>query len=761
MNGASNSRRSHLPLRPRRARRHLWDHWGERYAGWTYSGRWWIVTLWLVVAAATVLVPPPRAAQDETASLIPLDSPAIQTEKRAFEVFGFPLSSRTSVVQRDPAGLDPFVQAESVLDAIATVQQPQPWPLLGALPFPNALPFGGRHEQNTAILTYLFMDPVSSFASQEEAAQRYVARELGRPEDRVIGVVGSVPARAEQGALLADNLPKLEILTLVAIILLVGVSFRSVVVPLVALGAAGLAVAVTLWCTAAAAALFRVGAPVELKPLLVALLLGVVTDYTIFYVTGYLAALGRGDLGRREQVTRAIVSYTHIIVAAGATVAAGTLTLLVARSGFFRAFGPAMALTIFVGLMVSVTLVPALLAILGPKMLWPRRPVPRVHPTDSQPNHSSGPGTPRRFSVVHALTRPPVAAAALALCVAALLIASLPLGRMTLGAKFSSSLPEGNRVAVATQAAAAGYAPGITSPTTLLLELEGITREPTKLRRLQEAIEAYPGVAGVIGPVQAVTERNVGVVLAKGGNAARMMIILDSPPLDATAIRTLSRLEDDLPGISTKVGLQDASLGLAGDTALAAGLVDSTLSDLGRIALASLTVNLLLLILFLRALVAPVYLLLCSVLALTASLGLTSWVFLELLGDDGVTFYVPFAAAVLLVSLGSDYNIFGVGRVWDEARRRPLRDAITTAVPESSRAITTAGLALAVSFGMLAVIPLTAFRELAFAMGVGILIDAFVVRSIMVPALLALIGRYSAWPGRLGPRPQAPPVRNL
>ena len=114
---------------------------------------------------------------------------------------------------------------------------------------------------------------------------------------------------------------------------------------------------------------------------------------------------------------------------------------------------------------------------------------------------------------------------------------------------------------------------------------------------------------------------------------------------------------------------------------------------------------------------------------------------------DGLTFYVPFAAAVLLVSLGSDYNIFGVGRVWDEARHLPLREAVLKAVPESSRAITAAGVTLAVSFGMLAIIPLTPFRELGFAMAVGILIDAFVVRSLLVPAMLVLVGPVSGWPG--------------
>jgi RND superfamily putative drug exporter len=159
-------------------------------------------------------------------------------------------------------------------------------------------------------------------------------------------------------------------------------------------------------------------------------------------------------------------------------------------------------------------------------------------------------------------------------------------------------------------------------------------------------------------------------------------------------------------------------------------------------------VDLLLLVVFLRALVAPLYLLATSVLAVGASLGLTTWVFQDLLGRDGVIFYVPFAAAVLLVALGSDYNIFSVGYIWEEARRRPLPEALAAAVPRSTRAINAAGVTLAVSFALVALIPVAPFEELAFAVAVGVLIDAFVVRSLLVPALVSLVGRASSWPSR-------------
>jgi RND superfamily putative drug exporter len=92
--------------------------------------------------------------------------------------------------------------------------------------------------------------------------------------------------------------------------------------------------------------------------------------------------------------------------------------------------------------------------------------------------------------------------------------------------------------------------------------------------------------------------------------------------------------------------------------------------------------------------------------------------------------------------------VFVVGRIFQEARRRPLREAVAVAVPRASRAITTAGLALAAGFGLLALVPLAQFRELAVAMAIGIVLDTFVVRSLLVPALVVLFGRAGSWPER-------------
>lgn len=117
------------------------------------------------------------------------------------------------------------------------------------------------------------------------------------------------------------------------------------------------------------------------------------------------------------------------------------------------------------------------------------------------------------------------------------------------------------------------------------------------------------------------------------------------------------------------------------------------------------------------------------------------------LGHPDVSYYVPIGVAVLMVSLGADYNLFLVGRIWDELEDRSVGGAIRTVAPRASRSISTAALALGLSFASLAIVPLISFRAFAFAMAAGALIDSYVVRGQLVPAMVSLFGRVGAWPG--------------
>jgi RND superfamily putative drug exporter len=143
----------------------------------------------------------------------------------------------------------------------------------------------------------------------------------------------------------------------------------------------------------------------------------------------------------------------------------------------------------------------------------------------------------------------------------------------------------------------------------------------------------------------------------------------------------------------------------------------------------------------LRSWAAPLYLVAGSLLVVAAALGLTVYVFQDLLGYGQLAFFVPIASAILLLALGADYNVFLISRIWREAEGQELRPAIRSAGVRAGRAITVAGFILALSFAAVALIPIQGFREIAFALCVGLLLDTLVARTLLIPALVALFER--------------------
>jgi len=767
------------------------------YALVVVSLRWLIIGGWAAaVAAAIVFLPPLNPTSSATLSqLIPPGSPAAQAESDVTRFFGFPIDAAVAVVQRDPHGMPQATQYRAIRQAVTVDQElagtsgqaagdeqaaaaaalakdglpdaarvlagpVSPGPpggipgLAGAFPLPNTSGLlHGTGEQSTTVITFLDFRPSTSFAGQMAGAQAYAHWFLSQPGDDVVGVTGPVPAEYTQGLIIQRDLFWVELLTVLAIALIVGVRFGTVGAPLAALACAGtayvLAVRIVAWVAQ------RMGAPLppDLDPVLVVLLLGVTTDYSVFFLDGMRRYLASG-VPRAKAARLATAEVTPIVVAAGLIVAAATASLAVARTQLLQAFGPGLALTVLTALVVSMTLAPALMAVLGGALFglkWARRRPAQPRPTEPTP---ARPGL-RVRTARFAAERPMALLIALA-CVAGLLAAAWGVRDLRLGSPLIRELPASSAIVRASTAAADGFAPGILSPTEILVTGPGVASQTAALARLQHELAAQRGVAELAGPASlSAAPASLNPMLARSGDAARFVVVERTDPLDATAIARVHALQADLPSLGRSAGLSGVRFEVAGQTALTGDSINAIFADLWPVALTIVLASLLLLALFLRSLLAPVYLLAASVLAVFASLGLTMLICREFLGSASLVYFVPFAAGVLLVALGSDYNVFVVGRIWEEARVRPVRDAVAVAAPQASRAITTAGVALAASFAALAVIPLEQFRQLAIAMALGVVMDAIAVRSLLVPALVALFGRLGMWPaGSRGSRPR-------
>src|SRR6185312_4941081 len=255
-----------------------------------------------------------------------------------------------------------------------------------------------------------------------------------------------------------------------------------------------------------------------------------------------------------------------------------------------------------------------------------------------------------------------------------------------LGFTLVCGLPSHSESKKAQTLAEQSFPAGILAPTEVLLEGPGVGARRDALGRLQHAIARVRGVARVAGPADQ-PRQSAPVFVSRSGGAARYLVAFDDEPLGANAIDDLRTLQSALPALTERAGVGKARISYAGDTALAKETVAAIRTDGLRVGIAVLLVNLALLAVFLRAVWAPLYLLAASALALAAALGATTFVMQRLLDHENLTYYVPFAAGVLLLSLGSDYNVFVVGKIWQAARDRPLREAIVDVAPRASSTI--------------------------------------------------------------------------
>jgi putative drug exporter of the RND superfamily len=704
--------------------------------------RFLLVPAWIAAAVlATIYLPSLNETDGSSlSSLVPKGSAAVAAERDIVHEFGFPLFSRVQIVERDPNGLSTAAQARAVgraADLDRGLKRAEYPDILGAIPITNTrklLP--GSREDSTTAITYLFVDPRFDIYQQRDIGELYARQEVSRPDDHLVGVTGAIPARAFEGDAVTSHLPWVELATVALIALIVGLHFRSLVAPLVTIAAAAIAFLVTIRLLVFLGQRTNVSVPQEIEPLVVVLLLGIVTDYSVFLLSGMRSRLAGGTSSVRA-ATATTGDLARIIFTAGMVVATAAAALVVTKLSFFRALGPGLAITVVVGLLVSITFVPAAMGLLGRGLFWPNSP---ANPGPSAPAPVQTSGEPQRGwrgAAVRAVTIRPVAVVVCLVVIGGLVVAAGFLRQATLGISLPDELPDSSEAAVAARAAGEGFAPGVVAPTEIILR--GAAGRTDQLDRLTALVARQPGVAGAIGPGTLPSRIAPGAF--EHGTAARLVVILDRDPLGSSGLERLGTLERRMPELLRRAGLSGVTAGFAGDSALAHEAVDQTAGGLGAIAAAALAADLLLLVIFLRAIVTPLYLLAVSALVVAAALGLTTLVFQIWLGHPGLTYYVPFAAAVLLVALGSDYNVFVVGRIWQEAERMPLRDAIRVAAPRASRAIGVAGLALAGSFALLAIVPLVPFREFAFAMTVGVLLDSFVVRTFLVPALMTLTGR--------------------
>ncbi|HZI37307.1 MAG TPA: MMPL family transporter, partial [Acidimicrobiia bacterium] len=614
-------------------------------------------------------------------------------------------------------------------------------------------------------------------------------------------VTGLAALASDQADAILNSFHRTALATVVLVLIILLLVYRSALAPLISLVSIGCAF---LLARGVAGYLAQAGVKVAslVETFMVVMAFGAGTDYCLFVISRVRE--NRGDPGGlRAGIQKATTAVGPVIGASAATVTIGFFAFLAAELGLFRSFGPALGLAIAVTLVAGLTLTPALLRLAGPAAFWP-----------SQASGDRRASRARWERLSRIVGRRP----AVVLVAGTVLLAVPAAGVTRLHQSFDilAELPPAADARQGFETLSRHYPAGLLAPVSVVVSSDGSLLDHDRLAavdRLTDALRTAPGVAEVrsitqpagaplttatisrltggstdlkafgLDPDQVdltplltglTSERGLridadllraypqfrdrlGFFLGNGDRTTRIVVALEGSPYSRRALEIV-RLLDDRAGVELAGGqLVGARLAVAGPSAYFADIEDLAGQDLRTVGALVIGAILVILALLLRSVVAPLYLMASVLLSLLATMGICVGVFQGLLGQPGLAFWLPPFLFVILVALGADYNIFIAGRIREEIDAgRTVADAATESLVLTGGTITSAGFILAGTFGALLITPIPAVRQIGFGVGVGVLLDTFIVRTLLVPAAVMLLGRAAFWPSTA---PAANPAR--
>jgi RND superfamily putative drug exporter len=448
--------------------------------------------------------------------------------------------------------------------------------------------------------------------------------------------------------------------------------------------------------------------------LLLVLIFGAGTDYSLLLIHRYREELEAG----REPVTAlpaALAASVRPIAASAGTVIAAMLVLLLADLESTHWLGPVLAIGIAVMLVAALTLLPAVLSLLGRRAFWPAR------------DSSESGERRRRWARIAGLVRRRPRTIVVAVF-AGLLVLSLGnlIDHGTIG--FGQGETHSTESSRGNEVLDEHFPPGLSSPLTAVVDLGEVEAALGGLAHMSSVKLALP-----IPPSAA-------------SGVAAVAIVLRGNPYSGEAADLVEGIRDKLQKVAPSA--------LVGGIPAENYDVEQTNSrDTKLIVPVVLLVVGLILVLVLRALAAPGYLMLTVVASFAATLGLVTFAFTELFGSSGLAFDLVLLAFIFLVALGVDYNIFLMTRARELAAERGTREGILVALEDTGGVVTGAGLILAGTFATLTLLPLEQLVQIGATVAIGVLLDTFVVRSLLIPAITYLCGERAWWPGSVRRRP--------
>lgn len=777
----------------------------ERWA-WPVALIWIIGTVWMTLTAPSVR---DLGTADQT-EFVPASAPSGQADALLRSAFPDDPTRDPAVivVARDGgltaadhqyvASLADFFRSPEAAPYVKSVQT--------AVSAPELAPVLRSADGAAELIVVSVKSQIFTVASERTVSFFRDHIEATGPPGLEVKVTGLAALGADQATATVDAFDKTAVATVILVLLILIGVYRSIVAPLISLVTIGCA-----FLVARGLAGYLAEAGLEVHSLaetfMIVMAFGAGTDYVMFVLSRYREeSRSIEPSGTDSHLARAAAAVSPTVIASAATVTVGFLAFFAGQLGMVSSMGPVMGLSVAVAGLASLTLTPALMRLAGRAVFWPSRVDPGRADRSEQ----------RWHRVADLVGRRPVAV--LLVSVAVLALPAAAASQTKTSFDLPAELPSDAGARQGFDILAQHYPPGALAPAFVVVSAQKSLLAGDRLAaidRLTDRLREVPGVAEVrsvtqpagaplttktlaeftggttdlrklginpnrtdVGPLVTALSSPDGLriggdllrqypkftdrldyFLSPDQRTTRIVVAFDRSPYAHDVLTSVRGLDEIAADALAGSEVTDARIAIGGPSAYFADidtLINGDLKTVGALVVALIMIVLALLV---RSVIAPLYLLFSVLLSMLAAIGITTLVFQEMLGQQGLAFYLPILLFVMLIALGSDYNIFIVGRIREELDAgRSVREATTHAMVSTGPTITAAGFVLAGTFAALLITPLPSVRQIGFGVAIGVLIDTFVVRTLMVPAATVLLGRYAFWPStglaRTGFRPR-------
>lgn len=722
------------------------------YGKWVAGSKtkWITLLVWVaLVGVLTMLWPSVNSQVANNASNLPEDSQSVRASVVAEREFPAGSGVPALLVWHRDGGIteEDLVHITAVYSKLE--QQPLEHqnfvPPLGKLP-PQALQASLSEDRSTLVTPVLFDKTADSdqLGDSLTSLKKLIQTETGadpsaaKPDsgDLSLRVSGPVGISVDATGLFKDADVSLLIATVILVLVFLLLIYRSPILALIPLVAVGFAYGVTSPVLGLMAREGWITVDSQAVSIMTVLLFGAGTDYCLFLISRFRQML-KVEENKGRALLSAISHSSGAIAMSGFTVVMALFALLLAKYGAYHRFAVPFSVSILIMGVASLTLVPALLAIFGRTSFFPF--VPRTPQMEAERAKAKGRPVPqpqlaRRKGIGHLVVSRPWAIVGITVVLLGVLAS------FSSGIKFTydilSSFPKNMESREGFDLIGKQFSPGELAPAKLMVDTEGLSGG-----------EDLKSVLSSLSYVDVVSDPQQGAVNPK---ITAYDIEFKDNPYSIEAMDHIPALQATVESALTESGIENAQdkVWISGQTAAQHDTKELGERDTDLIIPVVIGLITLLLLVYLRSVVATVYLVATVILSFFSALGL-GWIIIHyVLGADAIQGAIPLYSFVFLVALGEDYNIFMISNIWKKRKHMPLKQAIAEGVNETGSVITSAGLILAGTFAVLASLPIQVLVQFGLITAIGVLLDTFVVRPFLVPAITVLFGRAAFWPGK-------------